>query len=106
MAVTPVILAAVLTAAPRFAKELLLASTSGMWQSGHVAATMSRSSEISCAQPPLVLGYDLPPRWSIFWKQPLAVVHAGSPLGSAVGRQVRLGGRVVVRVDDGDGAAT
>src|SRR5665647_3744457 len=79
MAVTPVILAAVLTAAPRFAKELLLASTSGMWQSGHVAETMSRSSEISCAQPPFVAGYDVPPRWSILRKQPFAVVQAGSP---------------------------
>ena len=79
MATTPAIAAAVLTAAPRFAKEVLLASTSRMLQSGHVAETMSRSSEISCAQPPFVRGYDVPPRWSILRKQPLAVVHAGSP---------------------------
>lgn len=75
----PVVVAAGLTAAPRSTKELLSASTSGMWQSGNVAEIMLRSSEISCAQPPLVLGYDLPQRWSIVWKQPLAVVHAGSP---------------------------
>src|SRR5579859_6613809 len=72
-------LAASFTAAPRFAKEALLASTRMMWQLGQTAETMSRSREISWAQPPLVRGYLVPPVWLIFLKQPLAVVQAARP---------------------------
>ena len=43
--------------------------------------------------------------WSTLRKQPFAAVQAGSPYCCAVDRQVGLGGRVVVGVDDGDGLA-
>jgi hypothetical protein len=57
-----------------------LASTSRMWQVGQMAETMSTSSEISPAQPVLVGGSGLvAPFWFTFEKQPLAVVHGGSP---------------------------
>jgi hypothetical protein len=50
-----------------------------MWQLGQIADTMSRSSEISCAQPPFAAGGVAPPLWLTFLKQPLSVVHGGSP---------------------------
>src|SRR5436190_6775067 len=71
--------AAVFSAAPRLANELVSASTSTIRQFGQTAETMSTSSEISAAQPASLRGYRVPPRWSILRKQPLAVVHAGSP---------------------------
>ncbi len=46
------------------------------WQ---IACAVSTSSAISSAQPELVAGYDVPPLWFTFLKQPLAVVHGGSP---------------------------
>ena len=79
MATTPAVRAAWLTAVPRLAKEALLASTSRMWQSGQVADTMSRSSEISCGPAGVGLRQVVPPVWFTFLKQPLAVVQAGSP---------------------------
>src|SRR6202163_1207343 len=54
-------------------------STSRMEQRGHAADTMSRSSAISSAQPVFATGYAVPPCWSTLRKQPLFVVHAGSP---------------------------
>lgn len=45
-----------MTAAPRLAKKFELASTSGMWQPGQVAETMSRSRLISVAQPAFLRG--------------------------------------------------
>ena len=42
------------------------------------------------------------PFWFTFLKQPDSVVHGGSPNWAAVGRQVGVGVRVVVRVDDRD----
>jgi hypothetical protein len=44
-----------------------------------MALTMSRSREISPAQPASGVGYDVPPVSSTFLKQPFAVVQAGSP---------------------------
>jgi hypothetical protein len=56
----------------------LVASTSRMWQSGQIAETMSRSREISPAQPVFVAGRGLAcPLWLTLRKQPLAVVQAG-----------------------------
>jgi len=69
----------VFTAAPRLAKELELASTSRMWQSGQVADTMSTSSEISSAQLAFLRGSEVVPVWPTLRKHPLAVVHAGRP---------------------------
>src|SRR6185295_16856131 len=46
---------------------------------GQAALTMSRSSAISSAQPVFPRGYLVPPFWSTFLKQPLAVVHGGRP---------------------------
>src|SRR5215475_648239 len=71
--------AARFSAVPRFAKELVFASTSRMWQPGQMAETMSRSSEISSAQPGSTRGYLFLPFWSTLRKQPLAVVQAGRP---------------------------
>jgi hypothetical protein len=51
MATTPAVVAAVLTAVASGVVSGLLASTSRMWQVGQIAETMSRSSEISSAQP-------------------------------------------------------
>src|SRR5438270_360333 len=52
-----------------------------MWQFGHVAETMSRSREISWAQPPSTAGNGLVwPLWFTFLKQPFAVVHGAMPL--------------------------
>jgi hypothetical protein len=48
--------AARFTAAPRSEKKFVLASTSRMWQFGQIAETMSRSREISSAQPVLRRG--------------------------------------------------
>ena len=70
--------AASLTAAPRLISEELLASTSRR-QLGHTAETMSRSREISCAQPPLARGYFVPPLWLTLRKQPFTVVHGANP---------------------------
>src|SRR5207302_8522815 len=72
-------IAARFTAVARLAIELLVASTSRMWHFLQVADTMSRSSEISAAQLTLGGGYVVPPVWFTFLKQPLAVVHGGSP---------------------------
>src|SRR5712671_2431644 len=71
--------AAVSTAAARFANELVVASTRRILQLGQMALAMSRSSEISCAQPELLRGNLVPPFWSTFRKHPLAVVQGGSP---------------------------
>ena len=72
--------AASFTAAPRLAKDAVVASTSRMWQFGQIAETMSRSSEISVAHPASVAGrLVVLPVWLTFLKQPLAVVHAGRP---------------------------
>src|SRR5689334_21332012 len=72
--------AARFTAAPRLANDAEDASTSRMWQFGQIAETMSISSEISSAQPVLLLGSgDVAPFWLTLRKQPLAVVHAGRP---------------------------
>jgi hypothetical protein len=73
------IAAARLTAAPRSTSELESASTSSRWQRGQTAETISRSSEISVAQPALARGGVAPPRWLTLRKQPPALVHAGSP---------------------------
>ena len=57
-----------------------MASISVMLQLGQIAETMSRSSEISPAQPVSPVGSGLvAPVWFSFWKQPLAVVQAGRP---------------------------
>jgi hypothetical protein len=59
---------------------LSFASTSRMWQLGQTADTMSRSSEISPAQPLSGAGIGpVVPFWFTFRKQPLAVVQAGRP---------------------------
>ena len=69
-----------LTAVPRLAVVGVVASTSRMWQFGQTAETMSRSSEISPAQPVLAAGSEVvEPVWLTFLKQPLAVVQAGRP---------------------------
>src|SRR3954463_10276716 len=73
--------AAWFTAIARLANELLLASTSRIRQAGQAADTMSRSSEISCAQPPLTAGGVVPPDWLTLRKHgfvPL-LVQAGRP---------------------------
>src|SRR5881227_3021149 len=71
--------AALSTAVARLAKELSSASTSRSLHFGQIAEAMSRSSEISSAQPLFAVGYDVPPSWSTFLKHPFAVVHAASP---------------------------
>src|SRR5690242_16922952 len=78
MALAPMV-AARFTAVPRLAKDALLASTSRMWQFGQIAEAMSRSSEISSAQPESTAGKLVPPFWSTLRKQPLAVVQAERP---------------------------
>src|SRR5436190_20469372 len=71
---------AVSTEAPRAAPKLVFASTSRTGQPGQIADTMSTSSEISPAQPALGTGSGAGwPTWLTLVKQPLAVVHAGSP---------------------------
>ena len=71
---------AVLMAVNNGESSALLASTSRMWQAGHVAETMSRSSEISPAQPLSAVGSgDVWPLPLTFLKQPLAVVQAARP---------------------------
>src|SRR5579884_2370912 len=65
------------SAAPRFASEFELASTSRILQFWQMACAVSTSSAISSAQPELVAGYDVPPVWLTLLKQPLAVVHGG-----------------------------
>jgi hypothetical protein len=71
---------AVLTAADRSDRKLLVASTSRRWQLGQAADTMSRSSEISPAQPALGGGYGPGrPAWFTLLKQPFAVLHSGRP---------------------------
>src|SRR5881396_3635699 len=69
--------AAVSSAAARSVNALEFASTSRILQFGQVAEAMSRSSEISCAQPPFARGGVVPPLWLTFVKQPVA--HAGRP---------------------------
>jgi hypothetical protein len=71
--------AAVSSAAARSVNAFELASTSRIVQFGQVAEAMSRSSEISCAQPPFARGGVVPPDWLTLRKQPLAVVQAGRP---------------------------
>src|SRR5439155_9304471 len=71
--------AAVSSAAARSVNALEFASTRTTLQFGHTADAMSRSSEISCAQPPFARGGAVPPPWLTLRKQPLAVVQAGSP---------------------------
>src|SRR5262245_41725259 len=57
-----------------------LASTSKMWHLGQIAETMSRSSEISPAQPAFALGSGpFLPFWLTMRRHPLAFVHFGSP---------------------------
>ncbi|SFY51810.1 hypothetical protein STEPF1_05076 [Streptomyces sp. F-1] len=69
-----------LTAVPRLAIDAVLASTSRILQFGQVALTMSRSSEISPAQPLSAVGSEVvEPVWPTLVKQPLAVVQAGRP---------------------------
>src|SRR5580693_4854000 len=73
-------LAAVFTAVPRSESVAEFALTRMILQSGHAALTMSRSSEISPAQPVSVAGSgEVWPFSLTFWKQPFAVVHAGRP---------------------------
>ena len=58
----------------------LFASTKMILQLGQIALAMSRSSEISPPHPVSPVGYEpCTPLWFTFLKQPLAVVHAGSP---------------------------
>src|SRR6478672_576775 len=72
--------AAVFSAVARLANDDELPSTSRMWQFGQIAEAMSRSSEISWAQPVSTAGSgDAPPFWLTLRKQPLAVVHGGRP---------------------------
>lgn len=57
-----------------------VASTSVMWQFGQVALAMSRSREISSAQPLSAEGREVvEPVWLTFLKQPLAVVQEERP---------------------------
>src|SRR6478609_5706778 len=77
--ITVAFLAAVFSAVVRLVNDDELASTSTILQFGQIADAMSRSSEISCAQPPSARGGVDPPVWLILRKQPLAVVHDGSP---------------------------
>src|SRR5947209_2752084 len=76
-------LAALLTAAPRSLKPEELASTRRMLQPGQIADAMSRSREISWAQPLSTLGYGLvAPVWLTLRKQPVPNefdVQAGKP---------------------------
>lgn len=68
------------TAVPRLAMLDDFASTSTMWALGAIAETMSRSREISPAQPLSAVGREVvEPVWLTFLKQPLAVVQAGRP---------------------------
>src|SRR5919202_6503132 len=69
--------AAVSTAALRFEKLDEVASTRRILQAGQIADAMSRSREISCAQPPSARGGVVPPDWLTFRKHPLP--QAGSP---------------------------
>src|SRR5690242_18930718 len=71
--------AARFTAAPRFVNEFELASTSRMWQPEQIAETMSRTSEISSAQPTLLRGGLVVPFRFTLRKQPLALMHEGRP---------------------------
>jgi hypothetical protein len=72
--------AAVRNPASRSEAELVLVSTSRMWQLGHAAETASRSSEISSSQAELPDGIgEAAPAWFTLLKQPLDVVQAGSP---------------------------
>src|SRR3954451_19239162 len=65
---------------PRLVVVGQVASTSRILQSGQVAETMSRSSEISPAQPVSALGNEVvDPVWLTFVKQPFATVQAGRP---------------------------
>src|SRR6266478_4330667 len=65
-------LVATSTAANRFAKLLVAASTSTIFAFAH-----SMSSAASCAQPQFVRGFE--PLAKTFLKHPFAVVHGGSP---------------------------
>ena len=70
---------AVFSAAARLADDASSLSTSRIPQSGQAADTMSRSSEISVAQPSSGGSGLAWPVWSTLRKQPFAVVQAGSP---------------------------
>ena len=73
-------LTASFTALPRLAMEAEEASTSRMLQFGQIALAMSRSSEISSAQPLSAVGREVvEPVWLTFLKQPLATVQAERP---------------------------
>ena len=68
----------------------------GSCSSGRSPMTMSRSSEISSAQPALAAGSCVPPLWLTFLKQPLAVVQARQAelaCGRRPGRPRRWGRR-------------
>ncbi len=79
MTVAPIV-AARLTAAARFPKELSLASTRRILQLWQIAWAISTSREISRAQPLSVGGSgELAPFWFTLRKQPFAVVQAGRP---------------------------
>jgi len=60
-------------------KELDVAWTTRILQSGQAADTASTSRACSMSHPESVGGLLLPPFWSIRLKQPLLVVHAGRP---------------------------
>src|SRR3954470_20825864 len=68
MDTTPLSLLAYETAAAKLLNELLEASTKRTLQRGQIADAMSTSREISCAQPPFLRGYDVPPDWLTFAK--------------------------------------
>jgi hypothetical protein len=58
----------------------LLASTSSSLQFGHAADIICRSRSVCTAHPALAVGSGVTaPFWLTFLKQPLAVVHGGSP---------------------------
>src|SRR6266487_821714 len=72
--------AARFTEVARLASVALIASTSRILQLEQIAEAMSRSRDISSAQPESTAGSGLAvPFWFTLWKQPFAVVHAGSP---------------------------
>src|SRR5260370_1717594 len=70
-------LVATSTAANRFAKLLVAASTSTIFAFGAIACAHSMSSAASCAQPQFVRGFE--PLAKTFLKHPFALVHGGSP---------------------------
>src|ERR1700743_551744 len=80
MATTPVVAAAVFSAAIRSVSLAELASTSRIWQSGQIAETMSTSRLSSSAQPASAVGSGVAaPLWLTLAKQPVAPVHGDRP---------------------------